>query len=112
MSKVINIKIYKNNKLENEYNHINAIISNKIIFTIDKIKTIIDEKSLIRENEEFEFILNFIDKKASYKLKEHNYLLDIIVEKCDINKADNIITIIYKLESDEKETKIIIKEDE
>lgn len=81
--------------------------------SVDNIIKISKEKIIyIRENEEFRFELNSIEKNATYLLKEQDLLLDIKVEKINYEIEENKMTFIYQLESDESVNKVEITKGE
>lgn len=109
MKRVITLKLYKDNKIENEYKNIKSLYNNSYIFVIDNIKTIIDETKFIRENNEFKFQLDIKNKQATYLLKEQNMLFDIEVEKISYKNENDIIILEYRISSDESNIKIKIE---
>ena len=109
MTTKYNIRIYNNDILNKEYLNINSMKNNKITFKLDNIKTIINNNILIRENEEFKFEIDLLNKKATYLLKEKNYLYDIEVKKSYIQYDNNKIIIIYNIETNEEEIKIVLE---
>lgn len=101
------LNLYKNNKLYKKYEDINVITQKGInSLIIDDVKTIIGRDRVVRENAEFRFELDLINKIATYLLKEKNTLFDIEVEEInyDNNKARTIVE--YKVSSDQEKTKI------
>lgn len=109
MKKVISLKLYKDNNLENEYQDIKTLYNKSYIFVIDNIKTIIDEEKFIRENDEFKFHLDIKNKQATYLLKEQKMLFDIKVEKISYKNENDIIILEYRISSDESNIKIKIE---
>lgn len=109
MKKQITLRLYKNNKLENEYQNIKCLYNNSYIFVIDMVKTTIDETKFIRENDEFKFYLDIKNKQATYLLKEQNMLFDIEVEKISYKNENDIIILEYRISSDESNIKIKIE---
>lgn len=106
----INLKLLKNNKLEKEYNSINAIKKDdSYSFIIENIKMCISNKLFTRENNEFSFRLDIEKKECLYLLKEKNLTFDIKVEKIILNN-EKALELIYKIETDEEEFKIILEE--
>ena len=111
MIKNINVSLYKDNRRELDFNNIKALsVNDTLSFIVDEIKTSINDNYFIRENDEFKFELDILNKTASYLLKENNNLFDIDVEEVIITKEDNTIIIEYKISSDENNIKIIIEE--
>jgi len=109
MQKNINIRLYKNNKLHQEYNNIKSISNNKLHFIIDNVHTSISDSIFQRENEEYLFRIDLNKKIATYLLKSSNINYDIKVEESIINRRDNQIIIEYKIETEEDKIKIIIE---
>lgn len=109
MKKTINIKLYKDNELTQEYKNINSIYNETISFNIDNTHTKITNTNFIRENDEYIFNIDLIQKEAYYILKEKNIKLDIEVYESSINRKEEIIEIIYKIETEEPVTKILIE---
>ena len=111
MIKVYDIKLYKNDKLEKEYNSIKGLSDKKrIILKLDDTKTIVNEKEFIRENDEYKFSIDFNNNKSIIHLKEHNLSYDIKVLDAKYTKKEKEIEIKYKIETDEDLIKIIIVE--
>lgn len=103
MIKKYNIKLYKNKKLDKNYNNIKGIHNkNSITLILDEIKTIIREKQLIRENDEFKFILDINKKESNYLLKKHNLKYDIKVIEANIERKEKEIIIKYQIETNEE----------
>ena len=103
MIKRYDINLYKNNKIDKTYNNIKGISNNNnITIILDEVKTIIREKELIRENDEFKFILDFDKKTSNYLLKSHNLNYDIKVLESNIERKEKEITINYVIESNEE----------
>lgn len=110
MKKSINIILYEKNKIIKKYNNIRAIIQdNKIIFYTDNIKNILSDEYYTRENNEYLFYLDIKNKESKLTLKEHNNTFNIEVTKTKYKKNDNIISLEYKIESNEEELKIVIE---
>lgn len=92
---------------------INIIDNNSAYsFKIANFKMNLNERLFERENEEYKLVLNLIDKTCNLHLKEHDVECAIEVEKIEYNKYDNRIELIYKLETDDSEIKIIIEQGE
>ncbi len=109
MKKLLNLRLYKAKKIENEYLNIKSLYTNDTYtFKIDGVKTSINKKMFIRENNEFKFSLNLITKEGLYLLKENDMLFDIEVLKLSSKFTDNNIILEYRLSSDEDIIKIEI----
>ncbi len=87
------------------------IIDNIISFKIeDMLNTIdINKEFFIRENDEYKFFLDFLNKSCILTLKKENYSLDINVDKCNFEVFDNKIIIDYYIETDECNNNLIIE---
>ena len=109
MKKNINIKLYKNNKLINEYKNINSLYNENISFKIDNIHTKITKDSLIRETEEYLFNIDLIKKESYIYLKDKELQYDIKVFNSNITREKNIEIIEYTIETEEEPLKIIIE---
>ena len=72
-------------------------------FKLEDMDNIIDlNKGLfIRENDEYQFYLDFLNKSCILTLKNENYSLDINVDKCSIEYVDNKVTINYFIDTDD-----------
>ena len=111
MIKYINLTLFKNNRREQEHKNIKAVYNNESYsFLTDKVKTHLNDTSFTRENEDFLFNLDLINKTASYLLKEKKSTFDIEVEYINYLKEENIITLEYKIASDDEAFKIILEE--
>ena len=86
-------------KKDNIISYISNNVSHKLIIDKDKI-------TLIRENNEFKSIMEFIYNKPSnsiYLLKENNIEINIKLKTTSIKNTENQISIIYEiLDSKEK----------
>lgn len=104
--KKINIQIYEDNNLRQEYRDINALIKeDEYTFTIDKVLTKLSNKIIYRSNDEFEFNLDIERKTCAYLLKGYS-TFDIEVEKI-VHEEDSGVWE-YKISSNEKTIKIVI----
>lgn len=111
MKKIINISLYKNERLELKVKNIPAIFDEKkCFFLMENVKTTISEELFSRETEEYLFKLDIKNKKCSYLLKEKNMTFDIDVEQAVFKKEENCTTLQYKISSDEEEFMIKINE--
>lgn len=113
MKKVITLNLYKERRLDKVYQGIKAIKKDsEYIFSLDGVKTTLNENLFVRENNEYKFELNIKEKKALYLLKEKNISFDIEVEKIEYKIEKEVIILEYKISSDEEKFKIVIKEEE
>ena len=109
MLKKYNLKLYQNSKLIQE-DIIKAITNNnKISFIHKDVKNTIDNDTYIRENKEYKFLIDLINKKSSYLLKNNNILYDIEVYASSIEKNEKKIIIKYNIETIEQSIKIILE---
>ena len=111
MKKKINIKLYKENRLEKEYNNILAVVNKESYkFIIDDINTIISDSHFQRENDEYKFKIDFVNNEAYFLLKENNSKFDVEIEHFNIDKKEQELILEYKISSDEEIFKIHIEE--
>ncbi len=107
MKKLISLNLYKDNKLETSYNKINAIYQNNTYtFIIDEVKTSISNNLFIRENNEFKFTLDILNKESTYLLKNNNMLFDVDIINLSSKNENNNIILEYRLSSNENDMKI------
>lgn len=110
MLRTINMKLYKDNKLEFEEKNIRCIEQfGNYSFKLKDSKMVLNDRLFLRENNDFKFKINIKDKTSEYLLKEKNLNYDIKVEKIEYQKNQDNITIIYKIETDNQETKIVLE---
>lgn len=90
------------------------LINNKhnYIFKIAGFKMTLNDRYFERENEEFKIHISIIEKRCLLHLKKHNLEYEINVDKIEFINNNNKIQLIYKLESDEKENKLLIEQGE
>ena len=113
MKKIININLYKDDRLQEEYKDILAIVDKESYkFKLNDVTTVISNRYFQRENEEYKFKLDFMNNEASFYLKTHKQLLPVKVEELSYEKGENNLTVIYKIASDEEKFKIYIEEKE
>ena len=113
MKKIININLYKDDRLQEEYKDVLAIVDKESYkFKLNDVTTIISNRYFQRENKEYKFKLDFINNEASFYLKTHKQLLPVKVEEMSYNKNEKDLTVIYKIETDEERFKIYIEEKE
>ena len=111
MIKYINFTLYKDNRREQDHKNIKAVYNdNSYSFLLDKVKTKLNDNNFSRENEEFLFNIDLINKTASYLLKEKNTTFDIEVEDLILSRESDRIVLEYKISSDEEKFKIILEE--
>lgn len=104
---------YKNNEeiyqsaFENKSNN-----DRKIRFTMLEYETTIDieEKTFLRENNEYIFFLDLKNKSCKVELKQEGISFDVSVEEANMEILNDKIVIEYFIETDEARNKIIIKE--
>lgn len=109
MKKILNLRVYKAHKITNEYLNIKALyVNNTYTFKIDGVKTTISKNLFTRENSEFKFSLDLINREGLYLLKENDMLFDIDVLKLSSKFTNRNIILEYRLSSDEDIIKIEI----
>lgn len=113
MKKMININLYKDDRLQEEYKDILAIVDKESYkFRLNDVTTVISNRYFQRETEEYKFKLDFINNEAYFLLKTHQQELPIEIEELSYEKGKNDLTVIYKITSDEERFKIYIEEKE
>ena len=113
MKKIININLYKDDRLQEEFKDVLAIVDKESYkFKLNDVTTIISNRYFQRETEEYKFKLDFINNEASFLLKTHQQLLPVEVQELSYEKNDKNLTIIYKIATDEEKFKIYIEEKE
>lgn len=114
-SKKISLIFFKNEQkmYENIYKEF-KFEDNKLEFSMLDYDTMIDlqEKRFIRENEEFQFILDILNEKCTIHLKKEEMTLDIPVDFCELKELHNQIILEYIIESDDAKNKLIITKEE
>lgn len=105
------VLLFKNDILNKIFNNvINNIDSYTLIDDDVKMEiSIIPDVIIIRENDEYLFKLDILNKTCTYRLKEYNLVYDIKVLNSNYINNGNEIIIEYSLETDEDLTKVIIK---
>lgn len=95
---------YKTFKFEN----------NKLEFLMLDYNTQIDlqQKLFMRENEDFQFVLDISNEKCTIHLKKEELTLDIPVDYCELKELHNQIILEYIIESDDAKNKLIIMKEE
>ena len=111
---LLDFTLYKENNVQLLKNSIAYFKKlDKILFEVDdsSFEFISNDKDIYlkKETSEYIFILDSTKEKAIISLKQENISFDIIIEYINIDISDNLYTIIYKLETDEESTKILIK---
>lgn len=99
--------------LEKTYNNLEKR-DNILRFNMLDYDTLIDLNNHLfsRENDEFKFVLDILNKKCTILLKKENMTLDINVDLCELNVMNNEITLEYIIESDDSKNRIIITKEE
>ena len=112
MIKTAKFKLLKDNKVEIEQDIKLIDNNNNYSFKLDDYKMIINDRSFERENADYKLKIDIQEQTCLLHLKEKNLQYDIGVEKIEYNKDNNRIELIYKIETDELENKIIIEQGE
>lgn len=106
--KLINFKLEKNNETIIDKKNINCIENfNKITFVIDGIKYSYDNNIFIKETEEDIVSLDLKNNICKITLKPQNMSLNLNINVIENKKIDNIISIKYKIETEENIVNII-----
>lgn len=100
--KKIDFKLIKNNKTIINKKNINCInTNNKLIFNIDKDKYIIENSYFIKDNKDYNIKLDLKKLLCIILLKSNNSILNTNIELEKYINNDNLIEIIYKIETEE-----------
>lgn len=106
--RLINFKLEKNEEIVIKKNNINCIDQpNKITFVIDGIKYSYDNNNFIKETKEEIILLDFKKNICKITLKSHNISLNLNINVIKNKKIDNIISIKYKIETEQNILNII-----
>ena len=106
--KSINFKLEKNNKTIIDKKNINCIENfNKITFVIDDIKYSYDNNIFNKETDEDIVSLDLKNNICKITLKPQNISLNLNINVIENKKTDNIISIKYKIETEENIVNII-----
>lgn len=93
---MIKIVLYKNNKIVLEKE--GKIQENLIFF--DNIIYDLNAETLIREDANFKFYLDFLNEKSEVTIKENDYLLNLQIKVIKKNITNNKHEIYYNIESE------------
>lgn len=106
--KLINFKLEKNEEIIIDKTNIKCIEQfNKITFVIDGIKYSYDNNIFIKETEEDIITLDLKNNTCKITLKPQNISLNLNINVIENKKIDNIISIKYKIETEENIINII-----
>ena len=109
--KKFTFKLLKNDEIVLNDTYINEEPNSNVIKfqLLDYVTTLdLDNKILIRENNDFKFNLDIFNKNCTILLKKENIEIPISVELCELEVLLDKITIEYILESEDAKNKIII----
>ena len=99
--KKINFELLKNSKLIISEKNISCIDNDKLIFMIENDKYTIFNDTLIRKTNEEEIVLDFKNNNCKVYINGYNGYIEIKLDVIEYKKLDNIITIKYKIETEE-----------
>lgn len=100
------LKLYKNNELVFEKNG----TKKDDIYVFENINYNPEELILIREDNNFKYLLDFKNGEAIVTLKEKKLEIKLDIKVVNVNNNDMLHEIIYNIESDElSENKIIVE---
>lgn len=106
--KLINFKLEKNKEIVIDKTNIKSIEQfNKTTFVIDGIKYSYDNNIFIKETEEDIIKLDLKNNICKITLKPQNMSLNLNINVIENKKIDNIISIKYKIETEENIINII-----
>lgn len=91
-----------------------TVENNEIIFELENMHHIIDVDNQIfyRENDDYSFYLDFLNKNSQLILKKEQYTLDIAVEKSEFIMNSHECKLQYFLETDEETVNLKIEWEE
>ena len=106
--KLINFKLEKNEETIIDKKNINCIENfNKITFVIDDIKYSYDNNIFNKETDEDIVSLDLKNNICKITLKPQNMSLNLNINVIENKKIDNIISIKYKIETEENIVNIL-----
>ena len=109
MKKYFNWKLYQDNELIEEYKN-KSIVNNKYLINDDLFLEKQNNTYLLYKKEkEYELVLDFAEKNGHYIYYEEDIKLTIELFNLKVIDKDNILTIIYSLDEDSLQFKIIIE---
>ena len=84
--------------------------NNSIKIILFEYNTILDieNKMFIRENEDFKFTLDILNKECTIYLKKEDMKVPVLVEYCELTTKYNKIVLEYVIESEDAKNKLII----
>lgn len=91
------IKLFKDEKLILE----KTGIKDKDNYIFDNIVYNSKDINLIREDDNFKYLLDFKNNTATVTIKQNNYSLDLILNTTDIKRNNKNHKIYYTIESDD-----------
>lgn len=112
--KKFSLTFYKNEEIIHEdiYNNLDSVNNSFRLNMLDYETYLnIEDKIFTRENEDFKFVLDILNKKCTIHLKKEDMSLNINVDLCELNIVNNKIILEYIIESDDAKNKIVIKEE-
>lgn len=92
--------------------NIKAVIEDEILyFTLDDMSHTLNfkNKTFLRENDDYSFLLDIENKKSEIKLKKEQYNLQVLVEYANLLKNKNDIELSYFIETDDHENVLKIE---
>lgn len=107
----LNIKLLKNEEIMLEKQNVPYHQENNVIeFNLENFSHQIDLEHQIfkRESNEFCFMIDFLEEKCTYTLKEITGNFDIIVDDFFWELSENTLEIHYVIETEDEKSKIII----
>lgn len=108
----MNIKLKKGDKIVLEKEQIPYKIKEEIItFLLDDMKHSLNLKTeeFTRENEEYSFFLDTLNKNCEITLKKEQYYLQVGVEYATLLKNKNVIELTYFIETDDEKTTLLLE---
>lgn len=109
------LTLFKNEQKIFEDTYENFIFENNILeFSMLEYHTKIDlqQKLFIRENEDFQFLLDIKNKICTIHLIKEDMTFNILVDFCELKELHNQIILEYIIESDDAKNKLVITKEE
>ncbi len=102
---MFDFEFFQNDQLVSKFEGLNY---SEETFVTEEVIYNHNEKKLSRETNDYQVEINFNNEIVSINLINENYRGDIKLLKSNINEKDNVIEIIYQIDSNEPINKILI----
>ncbi len=99
-------KLYQDNQLIEEYLNLNII--DNIYKVNDNLHYDYQHKKIVRDNDDYSFVIDLNNNEIFIKLNSHNYEGNIPLYKSNITDTKEELVIMYQVSEEEPLNKIII----